>query len=313
MVISDIWSILLWYQFLCTKIYLIYGQISDIWSEIQIKTKAKASHCVAKPGYFHSRIASGGSGNPMIGFLRASTHIISYQPFQPISMPFQPLSTLFHSNIWYMVILLIWSIFCRSHHGPYIRYLLYIWKGSCEKNWILLTENQQILTDIFIHLPHLSKRLPCHLDTSLASRILCPGLIRNQWRGGEGRGGNSVLIKFSRVQDLETSGLPRWHRSWTQNLELLNKGSKMTIIWAKSIKIWLIYDKKFIICQIDSNLDSFTPLQKRKQVRFELPARIPAPCELPGVRLSENVKIKIIYRGTLSSDSWKTSYFQRIS
>ena len=99
MVISDIWSILLWYQFPCTKIYLIYGQISDIWSEIQIKAKTKASHCVANQGYFHSRRASEGSGNPVIGFFRASTPLISYQPFQPISTPFQPLSTVI-SDIW---------------------------------------------------------------------------------------------------------------------------------------------------------------------------------------------------------------------
>ena len=33
--------------------YLIYGQISDIWSEIQIKDKTKASNCVLE--YFQSK------------------------------------------------------------------------------------------------------------------------------------------------------------------------------------------------------------------------------------------------------------------
>ena len=99
MVISAIWSILAWDRFPYTKIYLIYGQISDIWSEIQIKAKTKASHCVANQGYFHSRRASEGSGNPVIGFFRASTPLISYQPFQSIFKPFQPLSTVI-SDIW---------------------------------------------------------------------------------------------------------------------------------------------------------------------------------------------------------------------
>ena len=99
MVISAIWSIIAWDRFPYTKIYLIYGQISDIWSEIQIKAKTKASHCVSNQGYFHSRRASEGSGNPVIGFFRASTPLISYQPFQPISKPFQPLSTVI-SDIW---------------------------------------------------------------------------------------------------------------------------------------------------------------------------------------------------------------------
>ena len=39
MVISAIWSILAWDRFSYMKIYLIYGQISNIWSEIQIKLK----------------------------------------------------------------------------------------------------------------------------------------------------------------------------------------------------------------------------------------------------------------------------------
>ena len=39
---SDIRSILGWYGFPYTKNYWIYGQISDIWSEILIKLKTKA-------------------------------------------------------------------------------------------------------------------------------------------------------------------------------------------------------------------------------------------------------------------------------
>lgn len=54
MVISDIWSILGWNRFLYTKIYLIYGQISDIWSEIQIKSKTKAIESVAILVYFQT-------------------------------------------------------------------------------------------------------------------------------------------------------------------------------------------------------------------------------------------------------------------
>ena len=41
MVISAIWSILARDRFPYTKIYLIYGQISDIWSEIKNKFKTK--------------------------------------------------------------------------------------------------------------------------------------------------------------------------------------------------------------------------------------------------------------------------------
>ena len=41
MVISAIWSTLAWDRFPYTKIYLIYGQISDIWSEFKIKFKTK--------------------------------------------------------------------------------------------------------------------------------------------------------------------------------------------------------------------------------------------------------------------------------
>ena len=39
---SDIRSILGWYGFPYTKNYWIYGQISDIWSDILIKLKTKA-------------------------------------------------------------------------------------------------------------------------------------------------------------------------------------------------------------------------------------------------------------------------------
>ena len=42
MVKSDIRSILGWYGFPYTKNYWIYGQISDIWSEILIKLETKA-------------------------------------------------------------------------------------------------------------------------------------------------------------------------------------------------------------------------------------------------------------------------------
>ena len=45
MVISAIWSILAWDRFPYTKIYLIYGQISDIWSEIQINWRLKMGMC----------------------------------------------------------------------------------------------------------------------------------------------------------------------------------------------------------------------------------------------------------------------------
>ena len=38
---SGIRSILGWYGFPCTKSYWIYGQISDIWSDILIKLKTK--------------------------------------------------------------------------------------------------------------------------------------------------------------------------------------------------------------------------------------------------------------------------------
>ena len=56
MVISDIWSILPWYRFPCTKIYLIYGQISDILSETLINCKTKAIEWVANLGYFTETI-----------------------------------------------------------------------------------------------------------------------------------------------------------------------------------------------------------------------------------------------------------------
>ena len=42
MVILNIGSILAWDQFPYTKLYLLYGQISDIWSKIQIKIQTKA-------------------------------------------------------------------------------------------------------------------------------------------------------------------------------------------------------------------------------------------------------------------------------
>ena len=73
MVISDIWSIVGWDRFPYTKIYLIYGQISDIWSEIQIKSKTKDSVSVANLMYFQvsqrpcqSRVASDEFSNPII-------------------------------------------------------------------------------------------------------------------------------------------------------------------------------------------------------------------------------------------------------
>ena len=56
MVISDIWSILPWDRFPYTKIYWIYGQISDIWSETLIKCMTKAIECVANLGYFTETI-----------------------------------------------------------------------------------------------------------------------------------------------------------------------------------------------------------------------------------------------------------------
>ena len=53
MVKSDIWSILRWSQFSYTKIYPIYVQISDIWSEILVKFMAKAIDRVANEGWNH--------------------------------------------------------------------------------------------------------------------------------------------------------------------------------------------------------------------------------------------------------------------
>ena len=50
------------------------------------------------------------------------------------------LPTPIHSNIWYMVILLIWSIFCWSHLGPYIRYLLY-----CDFCFFLWTQHLRVI------------------------------------------------------------------------------------------------------------------------------------------------------------------------
>ena len=51
MVILNIWSILAWDQFPYTKLYLLYGQISDIWSKIQMKFKTKAIESVANLVY----------------------------------------------------------------------------------------------------------------------------------------------------------------------------------------------------------------------------------------------------------------------
>ena len=53
--------------------------------------------------------------------------------------------------------------------------------------------------------------------------------------------------------------------------------------------------------------------QKRTQVRFWIPATIPAPYEPPWSGLSENIKIKKIYRGTLTSDFSKTSFLLRFT
>ena len=55
-----------------------------------------------------------------------------------------------------------------------------------------------------------------------------------------------------------------------------------------------------------------TPLQKVQQVLLWFPATIPAPHELPGSGLSENIKIKKIYRGTLTSEFSKTSFYIEI-
>ena len=56
-----------------------------------------------------------------------------------------------------------------------------------------------------------------------------------------------------------------------------------------------------------------TPLLKVQQVLLWLPATIPAPYELPGSGLSENIKIKKIYRGTLTSELSKTSFLLRFT
>ena len=55
-----------------------------------------------------------------------------------------------------------------------------------------------------------------------------------------------------------------------------------------------------------------TPHQKRTQDRFGIPATIPVPYEPPGSGLSENMKMKKIYRGTLTSDFSKPSFFIEI-
>ena len=52
-----------------------------------------------------------------------------------------------------------------------------------------------------------------------------------------------------------------------------------------------------------------TPLQKVQQVLLWFPATIPAPYELPESGLSENVKIKKIYRGTLASEFSKPVFY----
>ena len=59
-------------------------------------------------------------------------------------------------------------------------------------------------------------------------------------------------------------------------------------------------------------VNSDTPHQKRTQDRFGIPATIPVPYEPPGSGLSENMKMKKIYRGTLTSDFSKTSFFIEI-
>ena len=55
-----------------------------------------------------------------------------------------------------------------------------------------------------------------------------------------------------------------------------------------------------------------TPLQRVQQVLLWFPATIPAPYELPGSGLSENIKLEKIYRGTLTSEFSKTSFFIEI-
>ena len=56
-----------------------------------------------------------------------------------------------------------------------------------------------------------------------------------------------------------------------------------------------------------------TLLQKQKEVRFEFPVTIPVPYEPPGSGLSENIKIKKIYREVLSRKISKTTFFQIFS
>ena len=54
-----------------------------------------------------------------------------------------------------------------------------------------------------------------------------------------------------------------------------------------------------------------TPHQKGTQVRFGLPARIPAPYELPWSGLSENIKIKKIFGEVLRRKCSKITFFSR--
>ena len=66
----------------------------------------------------------------------------------------------------------------------------------------------------------------------------------------------------------------------------------------------------YLILFIESDL-AITPLQKVQQVLLWLPVTIPVPYELPGSGLSENMKIKKIYRGTLTSEFSKNNFLLR--
>ena len=79
-------------------------------------------------------------------------------------------------------------------------------------------------------------------------------------------------------------------------------------IFLRGAKYWhyiVHIDVKFFTdkCSLHSTrpvyVNSVTLLQKRKEARFWFPATIPAPYEPPGSGLSENIKIKKIYGGTL--------------
>ena len=56
-----------------------------------------------------------------------------------------------------------------------------------------------------------------------------------------------------------------------------------------------------------------TPLQKGTQVRFWFPTTIPAPFEPPWSGISENIKIKKIYRGVLINTFSKTTFLSWFS